>query len=177
VIKPPSLTGTYDLVHSGDTALDAPPEPKQEPGEADADWVKRATEFYASAPWVDWQERLRIARETGRTEAWQALVKPGQVLTTFRMQPVPGTVWRKVIKAIEGMGVPEAAALCFRCAIVSIANYGGGELKVKQATDKDLRERIATEEIVNTLDACHPGVVSELGNAVYARMSSPPPLS
>jgi hypothetical protein len=177
VIKPPSLIGTYDLVFSGDPALDTPPEPTREPSESDAEWEKRAVAFYKGSVWVDWSERLRLARETGKAESWQALLKAGQVPTIFRMQQVPGAAWRKVIKLIEGMGTPEAAAICFRCAIVSVVNWGGGDLKVKQATDKDLRERIATEEIVNTLDNCHPGIVSELGNAVYVRMSSPSPLS
>jgi hypothetical protein len=132
------------------------------------------TKFYDSSEWKAWSERLRIARETGNPEAWQGLLKPGSKPTIFRMQQVPGIAWRKIVGRIPDVGTPEAAALCFRAAI---RGFDGYEFKLEWATDKDVGERLATVAVVNALDKIHPGIVSELGNLVYYRMSNPSPLS
>jgi hypothetical protein len=176
VICPPSLTNSYDLVYSGDPALDTPPEPTRNEGESDADWEARAVAFYKGDEWVTWQNRLRIARETGKPEAWQSLLKPGSVPTLFHMRQVPGTTWRKVYSHLESAkpGAAEIYALAFRAAIMGFTHF---DHKVKRATDRNIGEDVATVDVVNALDAVHPSIVTELGGLVFERMSSPRPLS
>jgi hypothetical protein len=174
VIKPPSLTGDYDLVYSGDPALDAPPEPVRNEDETQEAYVERATKFYESAEWKEWREKLRLARETGSPEAWQSLLKPGGKPTLFRMGRVDGNVWRSVLDHINVVGLSSAAALVFRAAIKGFVEF---DFKIDYATDKTIDARIASPKVVSALDAIHPGIVSELGNEVYRRMTNPSPLS
>jgi hypothetical protein len=178
VIKPPSLTVDYHLVFSGDPALDKPEEPTRGPGEEHEPWMARAKAFYELPPWKAWRESLRIARDTGSPERWRAMLKPGTTPTLFIMRQVPGVTWRKIHDRLvrQEIGTSEAAALCFRAAIVGFKDLGV-DIKITQATDPDIRERIATPDVVTALDAIHAGIVSELGDLVFQRMNAPSPLS
>ena len=179
MIKPPSLVAEYDLVYSGDPALDAPPHPERAHGISDDDHVEALKAFYSSEVWQAWLARLRVAQNAGTEAAWSAVLKPGEKPTRFVMRQVPGTVWRKVLDQINTGKLDEAtgAALVFRTAIVGIRDLGVDGVDVTMETDAVLRERIAARSVVDKLDAIHPAIVSELGNVVWRRMNNPDPLS
>lgn len=165
-IKPLSLVGEYHLAWSGDPAFDAPPAPE---GDAEPSPERK-----------EWLERFRSAQRLGTKEAWQALLKPGQVPTLFRMRQVPQALAAKLIsiaRSGELDPVFELHPLCFRVALRGVENWApGAELKVKHATDAHHGKlgQIATEDIVNAVSLM---VSIELGSFVWQRVQSPDPLS
>jgi hypothetical protein len=166
VIKPLSLTGEYHLAWSGDPAFDAPPAPE---GDAEASPERK-----------EWVERFKLAQRSGTKEAWQALLKPGQVPTLFRFRQIPTSLAGKMISIARSGDIDpvfELHPLVFRVALRGVENWApGAELKVKHATDATFGKlgQIATEDAVNAVSLV---VAIELGSYIWQRVQAPDPLS
>lgn len=162
MIKPLSLTGEYDLIWSGDPALDAPD--------------KAASDAEQEA----WADRFRIATETGQ---WDPLLKPGQKPTRFRMCQIYGKAReavRDLLATVEETP-NQTLSYLFRAHLVSIDDFG--DHKVRRAADERLGMKIATEETIKALHsvdrdrpAIGEAIVRELGMAVIARFNGVSPL-
>ena len=147
MIRPPSAVRHYDYYYTGDPAF-----VQLEDGATDEQKAEHAHK---------WQ----VARETGQIAD---LLIPGASPTKFVLRPLPGSLFRKLYDRIAArqLGMAEAAALAFRCAVMSVENLG--DVQVKRRADADYGE-IATSAIVDVLDAIDLGIVAELGDQVIER--------
>jgi hypothetical protein len=159
MIRPPSLQKTFDLVWSGDPALNAPVR-----GDADSDAAWEATS-------AEWRERLRTARELGE---WGDLIRPGQVPTRFTVKPVPGTINRLLQDDVAAgrLGHNELFAWMVRVTLVSIADMG---VPFKIENERHERYgRVAKDALIDFLDDINPTIVIEIGATVASRAVAPP---
>lgn len=149
--SPPSLQHRHALVWSGDPALATPP-----------DGADEATQ-------KAWEARLRVARETGK---WDDVLRPGELPTWFYVQPIRGTTLRLLADdATSGrIGPASMWSLCFRLGIKAIENPA---IAFTQESDARLGP-IAPSSVVDDLDALNPGIVAELGAALFNRAGVPP---
>lgn len=166
MFKPLSMTGEYHLAWSGDPAFDAPPAPD---GDGEPSPERK-----------EWLERFRLAQRTGTKDAWQSLLKPGEVPTLFRFRQVQTSLASKLISIARSGDIDpvfELHPLVFRVALRGVENWApGSDLKVRHATDATFPKlgQIATEDAV---DAVSLIVAIELGSFVWQRIQAPDPLS
>lgn len=146
-LRPPSNQTNRDDFWSADPAFVQLPE-----NATDAQILEHANKW-------------RVARETGN---FGELLVEGAQPTKFVMRPIPGNVMRKLIDqcAAGKLGDYELAALAFRIVLVDVSNFG--DTKVKFVNTEDYG-RIASQHIVDELDACAPGSVTELGLVAIQR--------
>jgi hypothetical protein len=185
VIKPLSLIGDYHLVWSHDPALDAPPQPDaivRVDGETDDAWAERRKEYEATdavKAWAAWQERLRIAQQTGKPAAWQALMKPGQQPTLFRMKQIPATQAGRLMSIARNSDMDitfETMPLAFRVGLAGVEQWApGSDFTFKEAVDATFPKlgRIAEESVVDRLGL---PLIVELGSVVLRRCQEADPL-
>jgi hypothetical protein len=150
IVIPQSLQGRYTWVWSEDPALARPP--------ATADEKQRAA----------FEKRLEVARDTGR---YSDVLQEGQQPTLFTVEPLSGSVWRKLADLVRAgtIGVMEASAIVVRLCLKSIENPG-----IEIETEAGPYGPWAKQSVVNTLDGVSPGIVSELGGHLTNRASAPP---
>jgi hypothetical protein len=154
LLRPPSLQKHYDAFYWRDPAFIQPPE--------DGEDLEKAREAHS--------QRMKTARETG---SWTDVSIEGKQPTKFVMRPLPGTIGRRLSdKLVSGaLGYAELYALAFRASIVSIENLGS-DYKIKLVAHEWLGD-IASEEVVNMLDALELGIVNDLGSDAYERAKRP----
>ncbi len=102
---------------------------------------------------VEAGKALKIARETGD---WSKLLPDSkQQPTWFIMRWLPEMPYRRWwdLRRERGgpVGIDEALALLFKMALVEIE--GGGDLRVRLADDDRVRDRVATDQILDDLKA------------------------
>lgn len=167
---PPSIATDYRLVSQFDPALETP---VRRADEKDDEWEKRG---------AAWAETLNRARETG---VWDALLKPGQQPTFFRVRQIPGPIFRTLDRVIAPLAMAERCALIVRVALIGIEN-GPPDHKIEIGEHVDLLNRptglgqVVTEKTIDVLDRVpipgeHAGaLVNELGTVIYDRRSRLP---
>lgn len=148
-IHPPSLQKRHVLVWSFDAALNRP-------DSTDPDATKK------------WEHAFEVASETGN---YADICHPGQEPTRFIVQPLAGSVARKLLDdRLSGrLGDMAFSALVFRVCIKAIENP---EIEVKKVADKRYGS-IAAESVCDYLDSITPAIVNELGMTLFTRASAP----
>jgi hypothetical protein len=165
LLRLPSNQKPYDAFYWRDPAFHQPPEPPAD----DADEETKEAWRKAYSAHVD---RMKAARETGQ---WPDVTIEGKQPTKFVMRPIPGNTSRRLEdRLLSGsLGANELNALAFRIGIQQIENLGGGtDYKVKFTEHPEFGV-IATEDVVNMLDAIQRGIVNDLGNDAFDRSRGP----
>jgi hypothetical protein len=159
MIRPPSLQKPFDLVSALDQALDRP---ERGDAQSDADW---------EAVEKGWEERLRVARETGQ---WADLIRPGHAPTTFTVKPLAGSVLRLLQDDINAgrIGGQEAHGLVVRLCLQSIGN-APEPFKI-ELEGHGRYGKLAKASLVDYLDSINPVLILELGNVLILRGAIPP---
>lgn len=150
MLRLPSVQKTYDEYYTGDPAF------VQLDDNASAD--ARA----------EHERKLKLARLTGN---WSdLLVEPTAKPTKFGFRIIPSEMRRKLVDMI---GASENArlslewiALCFRGAIVDVANLG--DVRVAKVKHPEFGV-IASTDICDLLDGIDPQIVNELGLRAWER--------
>jgi hypothetical protein len=157
--RPPSTQRTYDEFWSGDPAFEQAPE--------------NATEKQLA----EHAKRIEACRDHAK---WDSMLVEGGSPTKFVMAPVDRNIWREICdrgqlpaSSERRIGDHMLAALLFRLALTKIENLDGVE--VKRTRDAKWGWVMAQAEIVTILDEYNPGIVGELGSAVYERLIGPSP--
>jgi hypothetical protein len=157
-IRPPSTQRTYDEYWSGDPAFEQAPEGA----------TKKQLAAHA--------KRVETARETGN---WTGLLVEGGSPTKFVMAPVDRNIWREIVdrgqlpaSSERRIGDHVLAGLLFRLALERIEN---ADIEVTRTRDPKWGWVMAQPEVVTILDEYSGLIVGELGTAVYARLTGPPP--
>lgn len=170
---PPSLVGTYDLIYSSDDALDRPADSDQ-PELADGETAAafRARYELWAGPYVEWERKLKVARETGD---WTALLIPGQEPTRFKIRQVPAEVWTKVdsVAKAEGWSNTERVAWLFRLFVVDVTNVPADRGWRMTRTRHPKLGDVAGVELVNLFTGVEL-VMVEIVEAAAERRSSLP---
>jgi hypothetical protein len=154
VIRPPSLQRPQDEFYSGDPAfvqLPENPTPEQI---------------------AEHEHKWKVARETGN---YAALFIEGEQATKFTMAPVNRTVWRafvdrmfQPVDSTRRIGPILAPSILFRLSIVSISAF---DVAIKRRPHREWDGwDMAEQNIVDSLDALDPRIVTELGDLVHGRM-------
>lgn len=172
MLRPPSLQAGFDLVFSGDPALDLPDVPKLDPATATADEL--ATRDHIAA---ERTQKLKVARERGN---WAAITKPGQKPTVFKFEPVGGSAvrWWQGESERHRLTTMEDIELIFRLALVEVDCLGGFELKRDHSGKFPLVSVKSMDALYAAADGAGAALVMELGMLVVERaLGGVPPLS
>jgi hypothetical protein len=150
IVLPQSLQGRYSWVWPRDPALARPP--------ASADEKTRK----------DFEHKLEVARDTGK---YQDVLLEGHQPTLFVVEPLPGAVWRKIIDmmTMDRIGNMEASSIIVRVCLKSVENPA-----IPVDVEAGPYGAWAKQSVIDTLDAIHPAIVSELGGHLSNRASAPP---
>jgi SpoVK/Ycf46/Vps4 family AAA+-type ATPase len=187
MLKIPSLVNVAAVPYSGDRALKLPgikyagdmvDRHREELSEAKkqrlvhieiAEIVARhKVEAEASAKGVsDDLALLGAAKETGD---YSKILAEGAKVTWFHLRMIPGMAMREIYAAVSAGEISafKQPAIAFRCAISKIENLEG----ISPVFVDDPRYgKIASEEIINELDAIDPAIVTEIGFYAIGRSS------
>lgn len=150
IVIPPSLQNRFTWVWSRDPALASP--------SAGSDEATRA----------EWEQRLEIARETGK---WTDLLREGEHPTTFTVKPLSGALLRRLTDDVVGNRIGQQVlwAVVARLCLRGVANPD-----IKVDTEAGTYGEWAKADVTDKLDEISPGIVTELGSYLFARASSPP---
>jgi hypothetical protein len=165
MIRLPSYQRDYDSCWSGDPALEQPP---TDPGRSVPD--EKIAEYQSALE--AYEAKLIAAQETGD---WTAMIQPNQVPLKFVMCQVDRNVWRSIIDRgalpmdnPRWIGPGAITALLFRLALKDLV---GAEFKVVRGPAPEWDGWVmAQADVVSALDQVSPGIVSEIGSAVYRRL-------
>lgn len=156
--RPASNQREYDEFWSGDPAI------VQLPADATDEQRKEHA------------EKLKRARETSD---WTGVVVPGSTPTKFVLRQIKGSQFRWIVDQCQRtdmyrIGPAEMAQLIFRCAFVKVVSLG------VPISDKQVRHQelglIAHEDVTNTLDEIHVGIVTELADLAFDKANRLNPL-
>lgn len=165
-----SVLREYALIWKGDPALKQP----EIPADATEDEIARLKDEHDRA-WVR-------AVETGR---WDDLKRQGAEPTVFVCRPIPGPTWRAFVDYVNreehGVGGFQRPALAFRLAVTRIDGYAPGrKVELVDHVDKDGNRtglgRVLSDDVIATLDAADPDLVTVLGYAILKNRMGPHPL-
>lgn len=171
MIRPPSLSKSWDEFWTGDPAFIQPP------GVPAKDATEEQRSEYATE--IDlYLTKIKAAKETGN---WAEVLVPGAVPTKFVLQPVDRNIWREILDrgalpadCSRRIGILTAVALLFRLSLKSISGF---DKKVERAPDPQWDGWImAQPEIVNALDEIDDKIVSEIGGTIYRKLMGISPL-
>jgi hypothetical protein len=154
VIQPPSAQHNFDIIWSGDDALDRPGSDASPEAKAEFDC------------------KFEQARLTGD---WAGVLKPGQLPTRFEVRHIPGSLLRELF-ADDHPGVI-MAAYALRLGLVAVRPVDGFDLKLEKDPKHPAYGKIAAASVVDWLDANAPGCVNELGLAILERSQGLSPKS
>ncbi len=180
-----SVLHPYPLIWRRDPALmqpDLPPEVAPLPDESPADFEARKAKREAEAlPLLEAFERA-WARAV-ETRQWDELKRPGATPTVFWCRQLPR--FRAFLDYANDernhVGPLQRAELAFRLAVTRIDNPPVG-LKVEHVEHVDARGaptglgKVLSEDTVDALDLCAPGIVVSLGTSIFLARLEPPPL-
>lgn len=155
MIRPPSLSKTFDLHFSGDPAFEQPP-PKED---------EKARKTYSA--------KLTAARDTGD---WSPLLVADGRPSKFVMQQIHRPTWRHVIDRASlspdnprHLGPNVVMSIAFRMAIQSVPDLG---IECKHVPDTGFDGwKMAPESVVDTLDQISPAIVGELGMVLLDKLN------
>lgn len=166
MLRPPSLSKTFDLYYSGDPAFEqAPAKPAKDASDQERAEYKAALESYLA--------KVAVAHDTND---WSALLKPEATPSKFVMQQIHRPTWRAVMDRAglsadspRFLGPNRVTAIAFRMAIQSIPDL---DADLKHVPDPSLDGwKMAPESIIDMLDQVDPGIVGELGMVLIKRLS------
>jgi hypothetical protein len=151
MLTPPSIQHRHTLVWSQDPALARPGD------EATPETIKA------------FEHKLAVARDTGD---WAEVVKQSEKLALFHVKPLTGTNLRRLIDETSAgkYGEQSLWAMVFRVCLRSVENIP--DLKVE--TEVGPYGEAAKADVIDALDAIHPGIVTELGSVLFQRAVAPP---
>lgn len=145
-----SMADKYELVWSGDPALDVEAE--------------------------DFKHRFELCRD-GKAP-WSSACRPGAQPTIFVFRVLGGEEWRQVLDYTQRGGVGQdllvKSATVFRVALLDVVNLPGCQ-HIQHVKHPEMGWKMASVEVTNLLDSHDLAIVNELGNAVFVRQLSPPP--
>ncbi len=154
IVRPSSFIREYDDFYTGDPAI-------VQLADAASDEDQKSH-----------RRRIEVARETGN---WTDVLVPGMEPTKFTMKPLSGEVHRRLLDMVpDKVGLIEVHALAFRCAIMSVSNFGGLEFKREQTQKLGT---MAASSVVDALDAVDMGIVTQLGAEALRRAREVSPKS
>lgn len=184
-IRPPSLVHVSAVPWSGDSALDLPDlhryydaasAKKKERADLNrsdiseaelADHIKKqeAEVEALRLKCADDLRKFEVSRETGD---YSKIIKPGETPTWFHIRIIPGTLMRLLhgemtTEAASGLALPSIA---LRIALVKIENMDGVSVSFR---DEKPYGRIASTDVIDSLDACSASIVNEVGNFALSR--------